>query len=221
VPAVQSVQTTVGSGGDLSMAAFGGASADLKASFAVTLDEDADGAAAAAEIRAAVGGLTEEPATEVSVAAGDSVGTSSIDLVVRARDVAALRDATGQVREAMAGVDGVAEVGDDLSAAQEIVEVTVDRAVAAEHGLTETQVTGVASAAMTGSQDMGELRTDEGPVAVTLVAGDPPATMAEIGRIPVPTATGTVPLSDVAMVEVAETATSISRIDGDRSATVS
>ncbi|HEV6953862.1 MAG TPA: efflux RND transporter permease subunit [Promicromonospora sp.] len=221
VPAVQSVQTTVGSGGDLSMAAFGGASADLKASFAVTLDEDADGAAAAAEIRAAVGGLTEEPATEVSVAAGDSVGTSSIDLVVRARDVAALRDATGQVREAMAGVDGVAEVGDDLSAAQEIVEVTVDRAVAAEHGLTETQVTGVASAAMTGSQDMGELRTDEGPVAVTLVAGDPPATMAEIGRIPVPTATGTVPLSDVATVEVAETATSISRIDGDRSATVS
>ncbi len=40
VDAVDSVQATVGSGGDMSMAAFGGASAGLKASFAVTLDED-------------------------------------------------------------------------------------------------------------------------------------------------------------------------------------
>lgn len=221
VPAVDSVQSTVGSGGDMSMAAFGGASADLKASFAVTLADDADGAAAAADIRAAVGGLTEKPATEVSVSAGDSVGTSSIDLVVRARDDAALGEATTAIQEAMSGLDGVAEVGNDLSAAQEIVEVTVDRKAAAEYGLTETQVTGVASAAMAGAQDMGELRTAEGPVGVTLVAGEVPTTMSGIGEIPVPTAAGTVRLGDVATVQVAKTPTSISRIDGDRSATVS
>lgn len=221
VGAVDSVQTTVGSAGDMSMAAFGGASAGLKASFAVTLDEAADGADAAADIRAAVGGLTEEPATEVSVSAGDSVGTSSIDLVVRARDDATLTEATNGLQEAMGGLSGVAEVSNDLSAAQEIVEVTVDRRAAAEHGLTETQVTGIASAAMTGSQDMGELHTAEGPVGVTLTAGAVPATMAEIGEIPVPTAAGVLPLSDVANVEVAKTPTSISRIDGDRSATVS
>ncbi|WP_454859901.1 efflux RND transporter permease subunit [Promicromonospora soli] len=221
VGAVDSVQTTVGSGGDMSMAAFGGASAGLKASFAVTLDEDADGADAAADIRAAVGGLTEAPATEVSVSAGDSVGTSSIDLVVRARDEAALTEATNGLQDAMSGLTGVAEVSNDLSAAQEIVEVTVDRRAAAEYGLTETQVTGIASAAMTGSQEMGELHTAEGPVGVTLTAGAVPTTMAEIGEIPVPTAAGTVPLSDVANVKVAKTPTSISRIDGDRSATVS
>lgn len=221
VAAVDSVQTTVGSGGDMSMAAFGGASTGLKASFAVTLDETADGADAAADIRAAVGGLTEEPATEVSVSAGDSVGTSAIDLVVRARDEAALAEATNRLQDAMGGLSGVAEVSNDLSAAQEIVEVTVDRRAAAEYGLTETQVTGIASAAMTGSQDMGELHTAEGPVGVTLTAGAVPATMAEIGQIPVPTAAGAVPLSDVAHVKVAKTPTSISRIDGDRSATVS
>jgi HAE1 family hydrophobic/amphiphilic exporter-1 len=221
VGAVDSVQTTVGSGGDMSMAAFGGASAGLKASFAVTLDEDADGADAAADIRAAVVGLTEAPATEVSVSAGDSVGTSSIDLVVRARDEAALTEATNGLQDAMSGLTGVAEVTNDLSAAQEIVEVTVDRRAAAEYGLTETQVTGIASAAMTGSQEMGELHTAEGPVGVTLAAGAVPTTMAEIGEIPVPTAAGTVPLSDVANVKVAKTPTSISRIDGDRSATVS
>ncbi|MFC8800220.1 efflux RND transporter permease subunit [Promicromonospora sp. NPDC057138] len=221
VDAVDSVQATVGSGGDMSMAAFGGASAGLKASFAVTLDEDADGADAAADIRAAVGGLTEKPATEVSVSAGDSVGTSAIDLVVRARDDGALAEATSAIQDAMSGLSGVAEVSNDLSAAQEIVEVAVDRKAAAEYGLTETQVTGVASAALTGSQDMGELHTAEGPVGVTLSAGAVPTTMSEIGEIPVPTAAGAVPLSDVANVKVAKTPTSISRIDGDRSATVS
>ncbi|MFC4631526.1 efflux RND transporter permease subunit [Promicromonospora alba] len=221
VEAVESVQATVGSGGDMSMAAFGGASAGLKASFAVTLTEDADGADAAADIRAAVGGLTEEPATEVSVSAGDSVGTSSIDLVVRARDDATLTEATGQLQEATRGLTGVAEVSNDLAAAQEIVEVTVDRKAAAGYGLTETQVTAVASAAMAGAREIGELHTAEGPVGVTLAAGAVPSTMGEIREIPVPTAAGAIPLSDVANVEVARTPTSISRIEGDRSATVS
>ncbi|MEU4384293.1 efflux RND transporter permease subunit [Promicromonospora sp. NPDC023805] len=221
VDAVESVQATVGSSGDMSMAAFGGASAGLKASFAVTLAEDADGADAAAEIRTAVGGLTEEPATEVSVSAGDSVGTSSIDLVVRARDDATLTEATDQLQEATSGLDGVAEVSNDLAAAQEIVEVTVDRKAAAGYGLTETQVTAVASAALAGAREIGELHTAEGPVGVTLAAGAVPGTIAEIEQIPVPTAVGAIPLSDVANVEVARTPTSISRIDGDRSATVS
>ncbi|MGI5188105.1 efflux RND transporter permease subunit [Promicromonospora sp. CA-289599] len=221
VDAVESVQATVGSSDDMSMAAFGGASAGLKASFAVTLAEGADGADAAADIRAAVGGLTEEPATEVSVSAGDSVGTSSIDLVVRARDDAILTEATDQLQEATSGLDGVAEVSNDLAAAQEIVEVTVDREAAAGYGLTETQVTTVASAAMAGAREIGELHTAEGPVGVTLAAGAVPSTMGEIRKIPVPTAVGAIPLGDLANVEVATTPTSISRIDGDRSATVS
>ncbi|GAA2238988.1 efflux RND transporter permease subunit [Promicromonospora sukumoe] len=221
VAAVDSVQATVGGGGDMSMAAFGGASTGLKATFAITLDDDADGEQAAADIRAAVGGLTEEPATEVSVSAGDSVGTSSIDLVVRARDDETLTEATNQVQEAMSGLDASAEVTNDLAAAQEIVEVSVDRKAAAQYGLTETQVSGIASAAMTGAQDVGELQTAEGPVGVNLWAGKVPATMDEIGEIPVPTAAGPVPLSDVAQVELASSPTSITRIDGERSATVS
>ncbi|WP_285105794.1 efflux RND transporter permease subunit [Promicromonospora sp. MEB111] len=221
VDAVDSVQATVGSGGDMSMAAFGGASAGLKASFAITLDEDADGEQAAADIRAAVVDLTEAPATEVSVSAGDSVGTSSIDLLVRARDVETLTAATNQLQEAMGALKGSAEVANDLAAAQEIVEVTVDRKAAAQFGLTETQVSGIASAAMTGARDVGELQTAEGPVGVTLSAGAVPTTMAEIGEIPVPTAAGAVPLSDVAQVKIASSPTSITRIDGERSATVS
>ncbi|MFD6445424.1 efflux RND transporter permease subunit [Promicromonospora sp. NPDC060204] len=221
VDAVDSVQATVGSGGDMSMAAFGGASAGLKASFAITLDEDADGEQAARDIRAAVVDLTEAPATEVSVSAGDSVGTSSIDLVVRARDVETLTAATNQLQEVMGALKGSAEVSNDLAAAQEIVEVTVDRKAAAQFGLTETQVSGIASAALAGARDVGELQTAEGPVGVTLSAGAVPATMAEIGEIPVPTAAGAVPLSDVAEVKIASSPTSITRIDGERSATVS
>ena len=65
----------------------------------------------------------------------------------------------------MSGLDGVAEVSNDLAAAQAIVEVTVDRKAAAQFGLTETQVTGIASAAMTGSQHLASCRPPTGPSA--------------------------------------------------------
>ncbi|MFI2296502.1 efflux RND transporter permease subunit [Isoptericola sp. NPDC019571] len=222
VDAVESVQTTVGSG-DAAMAAFMGGGSAPQATFAITLDPDADGVEAQSEIRDAVEPLADTGVTtEVSVSGGDSgFGSSTVDLVVQAHDSDDLESAAQQVTDAVSDLDGVAEVTNDLSAAQQVVQVSVDREKAAEAGLTETQVSGIVSGAMDPEQTAGEVDLGDGPIDVVVKTGDAPATQAEIEDLEVPTATGTVPLTDVATVEKVDVPTSISRTDGQRSATVS
>lgn len=222
VDAVESVQTTVGSG-DAAMAAFMGGGSSPQATFAITLDPDADGVEAQSEIRDAVEPLADTGVTtEVSVSGGDSgFGSSTVDLVVQAHDSDDLESAAQQVTDAVSDLDGVAEVTNDLSAAQQVVQVSVDREKAAEAGLTETQVSGIVSGAMDPEQTAGEVDLGDGPIDVVVKTGDAPATQAEIEDLEVPTATGTVPLTDVATVEKVDVPTSISRTDGQRSATVS
>lgn len=222
VDAVESVQTTVGSG-DAAMAAFMGGGSAPQATFAITLDPDADGVEAQSEIRDAVEPLADTGVTtEVSVSGGDSgFGSSTVDLVVQAHVSDDLESAAQQVTDAVSDLDGVAEVTNDLSAAQQVVQVSVDREKAAEAGLTETQVSGIVSGAMDPEQTAGEVDLGDGPIDVVVKTGDAPATQAEIEDLEVPTATGTVPLTDVATVEKVDVPTSISRTDGQRSATVS
>jgi len=221
VDAVESVQTTVGTG-DAAQAAFFGGGSTPQATFAITLDPEADGVAAQADVRAAVESVTEAPTTQVSVAGGDSgFGGSTVDLVIRAHDQDALADAADRVQAAVSDVDGVAEVANDLTTEQSVVQVTVDRGAAAELGLTETQVSGVVSGAMNPEQTVGEVDLGDGPVDVVVASGEAPATRAEIEDLEVPTATGMIPLTDVATVEEVAVPTTISRVDGERSATVS
>ncbi|MEL7976788.1 efflux RND transporter permease subunit [Isoptericola sp. F-RaC21] len=222
VDAVESVQTTVGSG-DAATAAFMGGGSAPQATFAITLDPDADGVAAQGDIRDAVEPLADTGVTsEVSVSGGDSgFGSSTVDLVVQANDSDDLETAAQQVTDAVSDLDGVAEVTNDLSAAQQVVQVTVDREKAAEAGLTETQVSGIVSGAMDPEQTAGEVDLGDGPIDVVVKTGDAPATQADIEDLEVPTAAGAVPLTDVATVEKVDVPTSISRTDGARSATVS
>ncbi|MFC8600612.1 efflux RND transporter permease subunit, partial [Isoptericola sp. NPDC057191] len=221
VEAVQSVQTTVGTG-DAAQAAFMGGGSTPKATFAITLDPDADAVAAQDEIRDAVEPLAVGVSTGVSVSGGDSgFGSSTVDLVVRSHDEDDLQTAAQQVTDAVTDLDGVAEVSNNLAAAQQVVQVDVDRDKAAALGLTETQVSGIVAGAMDPEQTVGEVDLGDGPTDVVVKSGDAPATQAEIEDLQLPSATGMVPLTDVATVERVDVPTSISRTDGERSATVS
>ncbi|SKC37016.1 efflux RND transporter permease subunit [Krasilnikoviella flava] len=222
VDAVESVQTTVGSG-DAAMAAFMGGGSAPQATFAITLDPDADGVEAQDEIRDAVEPLADSGVTtEVSVSGGDSgFGSTTVDLVVQANDSDDLETAAQRVTDAVSDLDGVAEVTNDLAAAQQVVQVSVDREKAAEAGLSETQVSGIVAAAMEPEQTVGEVDLGDGPTDVVVRTGDAPATQGAIEDLEVPTAAGMVPLTDVATVEKVDVPTSISRTDGERSATVS
>ena len=214
---VETVQSTVGSG--TGMAAFG-AIGGASASFALTLAEDADGAAVTEEVRDAVSGLATGPVTDIEVSAGDAmVGASTVDLLVTADDIGVLAEAATLVRDAAAGVDGAAQVSSNLAADQPVVEVTVDRAAAAEVGLSETAVAGSVAGMMNDPQ-VGTVDLGSGPVTVRASFGDGPASVDELRAVPLTTAAGPVLLAQVASVEVVETPTTITRIDGNRSATI-
>ncbi|PJJ69902.1 HAE1 family hydrophobic/amphiphilic exporter-1 [Sediminihabitans luteus] len=220
VPAVETVQTTVGSAGGPEAALFGGG-ATPKATFAITLDEDADGVAAQADVEDAVDGLGGDRTTDITVAAGQGgFGSSTVDLVVKAPDGDSLTTAAQQVQDAVSDLDGVKEVSNNLAAQQSTLQVTVDRDKAAAAGLTETQVSGIVANAMA-PRAIGTVDLGDGPVDVTVLAGDVPATTDELSAFAVPTAAGVVPLAQIATIEEVDVPTSISRVDGARSATVS
>lgn len=216
VDGVETVQTTVGSGDGMA-AAFGMGGGGSSASFALTLDEDADGTVVQDEVSDALDAATLDG--EVTVAAGDAgFASSTVDLVVTAPDAEGLAEAASTVEDAVADLDGVDGVTNNLAAEQSTVQVTVDRDAAAEAGLTEQAVSGLVAGAMNessiGTLDLGGSSLD------VVVAGDVPGTAAEIEDIQVPTAAGPLPLSDLVTVERVEAPASVTRVDGERSATV-
>lgn len=220
VDAVESVQTTVGTG-DAAQAAFSGGGSTPSASFAITLDGDADGVAAQEDVRAAVEPLVAAPVTAINVAGSEGgFGSSTVDIAVRATDRDELAASAEAVHEAVRDVEGAAEVANDLAGEQEVLQVTVDREAAAGRGLSETVVSGVVAAAMNPARTIGELDLGDGPLEVVVSSGTAPATRAEIEALVVPSAQGLVPLTDVAAVEAVQVPTAVTRVDGERSATV-
>lgn len=214
---VATVQTTVGSANDL--AVFGGGSADV--SFAVTLAPDVDAEAASAAIRDAVSGLASDAATGISVSAGQAgFGSTTVDLVVSADDPAVLAGAAEQVRAAAAGVDGAAEVTSNLAAEQPLVQVTVDRDAVAAAGLTEAQVATTVAGLMNDAP-VGTIDLDGASVEVVASFGSPPASVDQLRATPLRTPTEVVTLGELADVETVQAPSSITRLDGKRSATIS
>ncbi|WP_108494006.1 efflux RND transporter permease subunit [Promicromonospora sp. AC04] len=216
VDGIATVQTTVGSG-DGFAAAFGGGGGASSASFAMTLDEDADGEAVQDDVSEALDAAALDG--EITVAAGDTgFASTTVDLAVTAPDADTLAEAASAVEDAVTGLDTVENVTNNLAAEQSTVQVTVDRDAAAEAGLTESTVSGLLAGAMNESS-IGTVDLDGSSLDV-VVAGDVPATTAEIEEIQVPTAAGMVPLSDLVTVERVSAPASVTRLDGERSATV-
>ncbi|MFI6426487.1 efflux RND transporter permease subunit [Promicromonospora sp. NPDC050880] len=216
VDGVETVQTTVGSGDGMA-AAFGMGGGGSSATFALTLDEDADGTAVQDEVSDALDAATLDG--EVTVAAGDAgFASSTVDLVVTAPDAEGLAEAASTVEDAVTDLDGVDGVTNNLAAEQSTVQVTVDRDAAAAAGLTEQAVSGLVAGAMNESS-IGTLDL-AGSSRDVVVAGDVPATTDEIEEIQVPTAAGMIPLGDLVTVERVSAPASVTRVDGERSATV-
>ncbi|KQT02357.1 efflux RND transporter permease subunit [Cellulomonas sp. Leaf395] len=215
VDGVTTVQTTVGSSGGPE-AAFTGGSGTPRATFALTLDADADPEVVQEDVRAATSELGD-----VTVAGGGAAfGSSTVDVVVRSDDPDQLAELAQEVQTLVEGVDGTSDVTNNLAAAQPTVQVVVDRAAAAEVGLTETQVAGTVAAVMS-PRPVGTVDLGDGPLDVTIEATAGPATLDELRAVVLPTATGLVPLAQVASIDEVDVPTSVTRVDGERSATVS
>ncbi len=161
-------------------------------------------------------------AGKVSVGAQQSgFGTSStVDITLRAGSPADLRTASDAMVGAMTGVPGSTEVSTNLASSQPVVQVKVDRAKAVAAGLNEEQVAGVLASTIS-PVPAGTVRIEADDFPVRIGEGTRFMSVAAVRAIPLPTASGPVPLGSLAAVEQVDVPISITSSNGQRTAQVS
>uniref|UniRef100_A0A942Y9K0 Efflux RND transporter permease subunit n=1 Tax=Neobacillus citreus TaxID=2833578 RepID=A0A942Y9K0_9BACI len=218
VDGVETVQTTIGTSGQSLQATFGGGGS-ASVQYAVTTDADADQTRIQSETRDRLDRLDDEGELTLSAGGGGFGGSSDIEVDVTAPTQDGLREAADRVLEQLRDVDHTTGVSSNLTAAEPYLAVRVDRTKAAAAGLTETQVGGIVAAAVSPRQT-GSVEIDDASLDVYIADPEPPTTAAALRALALPTAAGTVPLSDVATVERAEGPTTVTTSDAVRTATI-
>ncbi|WP_309620958.1 efflux RND transporter permease subunit [Salinibacterium sp.] len=216
VAGVETVQLSIGSSGNNLRSVFTGSGSST---FSLTTDPTVDQVKLQADVRAAVAGV--DNAGEITLAAaGGGFASSNIEVNITATSEAELRDAADAVLAAVKDLDVVAEASSNLSNNQPFIAITVDRDKAAEAGLSEIAVGGIVTAAMNPSS-VGSVVIDEKTLSIYILNDSAPTTVQQLRDFTIPTATGLVPLSDLAAVDQQNGPASITAIKGVRSATVS
>ncbi|BCJ42656.1 hydrogenase expression protein [Actinoplanes ianthinogenes] len=212
---VTTYQVTVGGNSANPFAGGGGAGT---ATYQVALAEDADAEVVTDQLRDEFAKLTG--AGEIKIGQESSgLGSSQLSVEVTAADNDVLTTATEQVRTAMAGTSGVADVDTTLAASVPRLDVVVDRKAAAEAGLTEAQI-GQTVAGMFRSAPAGQITVDGASQDVVISFGTPPASPDALRTMPLTTPKGVVPLGQVAQVKQVNGPEQVTRTDGNRTATV-
>ncbi|WBB82554.1 efflux RND transporter permease subunit [Micromonospora sp. WMMD882] len=209
---VETYQVTIGGGG-LPWEGGGGNSA---ANYVLALDEDTDTDRLKEDLRREFDALGDGVG-EISFPSGQGGGSANqIAVIVQAGDPETLTRATEEARAAVAGLAGVEDVSTSLAERVPRVDVTVDRAAAGRYGLTEAAVGQVVAQVFRGSP-IGQVTLDGGQRNVVLrFAGRPPTSLAELRALPI----GQVTLDDIATIQQVEGLQQVTRIDGERSVTV-
>ncbi|MFH9756182.1 efflux RND transporter permease subunit [Streptomyces griseus] len=207
---VKDYQVTVGSSGF--MAAFGGGTGANQASYQVTLKDAADYEDAQDRIDEALGKL--DGIGDTTIAAGDGFGSQDLSVVVKAADADVLKKAAEAVRTEVATVKDVTDVQSDLAQSVPRISVTAnDKAAAA--GFDSATLGGIVAGAVRGTP-AGTATLDDTERDIVIRSSKPAATVAELKALPL----GPVELGDIADVKVVPGPVSMTRIDGQRSATI-
>lgn len=207
---VKDYQVTVGSSGF--MAAFGGGTGSNQASYQVTLKDAADGANAQDRISEALGKL--DGIGDTTIAAGDGFGSQDLSVVVKASDGDVLEKAAEAVRTEVATIKDVTDVQSDLAQSVPRIAVTPNEKAAAA-GFDSTTLGGIVAGAVRGTP-AGSAMLDDTERDIVIKSARPAATMAQLKALPL----GPVKLGDIATVELVPGPVSMTRIDGQRAATI-
>jgi hydrophobic/amphiphilic exporter-1 (mainly G- bacteria), HAE1 family len=213
---IKNYQVTVGNGDFNPFVGSGGASG---ASFNVALEEDADAAKISDELREQFKGMTDVGEVTIGSDSGTGFDGSALAVVVQAGDQQALEAATKQVQDAMAATPEVTDVSSSLAASVPRLDVKVDRAAAAARGLTEAAI-GQSVAGAFRSAPAGQISVDGVAQQVVVALGAPPVGADALRKLPLTTPTGVVALDSVADVAEVDGPEEVTRIDGNRSVTV-
>ncbi|MEV5319648.1 efflux RND transporter permease subunit [Streptomyces sp. NPDC052687] len=210
IEGVKDYQVTVGSSGF--MAAFGGGTDTNQASYSVMLEDSASYEDVEHRIEQGLAKLDGIGTT--TIAAGDGFGSQDLSVVVKAADAKVLRDAAEEVRKAVAGLDDVTDVTSDL--AQSVPRISVEaNEKAAAAGFTD-QTLGAAVAQAVRGTTAAKATLDDTERDVVIRSARPADTLAELRRLPL----GPVKLGDIAEVKLVDGPVSMTRIDGQRAATI-
>lgn len=216
IDGVETVQLSIGSGGDSLRAAFG-VGGDV--TFSLTTDPKADQEALQATVRREVAAV-DDAGDIVLQAAASGFASSNIDVEITASDQADLRTAADALDAAVSELDVVAGSSSNLSDEQPYIAVVVNRDSAAQAGLSEIAVGGIVTAAMNPSAS-GSVVIDETTLSIYINNSSRPTTIEALREFTIPTATGLVPLTSLATVDEVNGPASITTVEGTRSATIS
>lgn len=218
ITGVEDVLFTVSTGADQMAAFFGGGS--TTATYQVTTDPDADQVALQKTI---ADRLAELPLGETISAGADAMGfgSSAIDVQIMAvDDAAALDQATDQVVAALGELAHAGELENNRAELRANIQIAVDRAAAAQAGMTELQVSGFV-AGMLNDISVSSIRVDNTSVQIYIDNGMKISTLTELENLVLPTPTGMVPLAEIAEIQQVDTPSTVRRVQGELSATVS
>ncbi|MFF9673258.1 efflux RND transporter permease subunit [Streptomyces eurythermus] len=207
---VKDYQVTVGSSGLL--AAFGGGTDTNQASYQVMLEDSAS----YDEVRRLLeDGLKKlDGIGTTTVSAGDGFGSQDLSVVVKASDPKALRTAAEQVRGAVAGLDHVTDVTSDL--AQSVPRISVRANAKAAAAGFDDQKLGAAVAQAVRGTTAAKAVLDDTERDVVVRPAEPATTLDRLKDLRL----GPVKLGDIATVKLVDGPVSMTRIDGQRAATV-
>lgn len=218
IPGIIDIQVTAGnSTGGFSALFSAGASS---ASFQIITDPNADQVKLQETVRAAIAEVKDAGNITMGGSSGGFGTSSSVDITVKATTGAELSEAADAVLKAMAGVPGAQSVTSNLSAAQPVVQVTVDRAKAVAAGLNEQQITGLLAGTVSPIPG-GTVRIDTTDYKVQIGTGTQFNSVAALAAATLPTPAGPIALSSVATVAQVDTPLTITSSNGQRTATVS
>ncbi len=208
---VKDYQVTVGSSGF--MAAFGGGTDTNQASYQVMLEDSASAEDVQDSIEKGLAGLKGIGTT--TVAAGDGFGAQDLSVVVKAADAEVLRTASEEVRKTVASLDDVTDVTSDLATSVPRISVKAnDKAAAA--GFNDQTLGAVVAQAVRGTP-AAKAVLDDTERDVVIRSAKPAQTLKELRELRLG---GAVKLGDIATVRVVDGPVSMTRIDGQRAATI-
>ncbi|MEV5385024.1 efflux RND transporter permease subunit [Streptomyces sp. NPDC052721] len=207
---VKDYQVTVGSSGF--MAAFGGGTDTNQASYQVMLKDSAS----YDDVRKRLeGGLKKlKGIGTTTVSAGDGFGDQDLSVVVKASDPEVLRTAAEQVRSTVAGLDHVTDVTSDL--AQSVPRISVRANAEAAAAGFDDQKLGAAVAQAVRGTTAAKAVLDDTERDVVVKSAEPATTLAQLKALRL----GPVKLGDIATVKLVDGPVSMTRIDGQRAATI-
>ncbi|MGW4446912.1 efflux RND transporter permease subunit [Streptomyces sp. NPDC004682] len=210
IKGVKDYQVTIGSSGF--MAAFGGGTDTNQASYQVMLKDGASFADVQKHLTDGLAGLDGIGTTTVS--GGDSFGNQDLSVVVKAADPATLKTAAAKVRSTVAGLDDVTDVTSDLSQSVPRISVKANGKAAAA-GFDQQKLGGAVAQAVRGTP-AGKAILDDTERDIVVRSAKPATTLAQLKNLNL----GRVKLGDIATVKLVDGPVSMTRIDGQRAATI-